>query len=387
MPEYTDWVQLDGFRTRQRQRLVPMFSDAISDTHSSATTGFHSGPTDDDHYIAEVFRPALDLTQIKDDGVIASRRAARAMLKTWWDTPRPDPILPRDLYEMAAELWGSTSSLIDWDPIAWEAEAHAAALAEFDADPPPGVTFRYLEWETNPFAVQPWGTYANRMVEFDLDSQRTQEFDRDAVPINDNTDDVIAFHFSLLAVPASAVEDPAGNYSYDSDDESWTSGTLESVTTGHSLGDFVPPGDGPGGNPEGVYLANFWTGGEIEIDDAWWESEAWPLTRIGGSYTTRGMPLVFGPWDAVGTETAPGADTTDLTNGLVQKHHIYTTYANVHFESDWTPPPYRIVYTTTPVAPVLRHYPRRGDGKGWGGVTRGYPPNPSRRGYGGARQP
>jgi hypothetical protein len=53
----------------------------------------------------------------------------------------------------------------------------------------------------------------------------------------------------------------------------------------------------------------------------------------------------------------------------------------------YQPPPYRWVLPDPLTSPVLRHYPRDGDGRGWGGVTRGYPPPRGRRGYGGARQP
>jgi hypothetical protein len=372
MPE-TDWVQLDGFRTREEHRITPQFTDLAVHHHTSTGVDPHDGPIDPADFEVSAYLPALDYPQqlvlLADRN---NRRLSYVYLREWLATPNPDDLLPLvDHYDSAAQFWGSVSGVHDWNPLAWEAETRLALLAAFDADNP-GVTFRYLEWETNPFQLEPFGTYTNRMIEVALDANVVTDYDREGDPVSAGSEEPVGHGLVALGRDGVPLADSYG-WSYDATNEWYvidgTPGGVDSLSDAGTLGEV---------------LTEFNDTIQVDISDSWWEDNAYLGDGLAEDVpatfrSTFSLPLMLGPATAINNEVALPI------GGEFEKSWRET--ARLYFEHDWTPPRYRIVYTDTPVTPVLRHFPRDGDGRGWGGVTRGYPPPRGRRGYGGARQP
>jgi hypothetical protein len=361
----TDWVQLDGFTTHDEHRITPRFTDLVSTFNDEG-----AGPIPEAEYIDDVYLAATDLTQeLPDISQWNDRRISYAFIREWLTT-LGDGGLGSPNYDAGVQFWGSVAGVHDWNPLAWEAETRTAVLADFDASPPPGVTFRYLEWETNPFQLEPFGTYTNRVIKISLDAPTVTNYNRDGSVADVGTETPIPH--GIVAI-GRAGEPSAENlgWSYDADQDWYILDNTQGVTTLQDAGTV------------GEVLAEFSTNVDIPITDEWWNANAY---TGGGSAEgvpatnrdTLTLPLMLGPATAINA-------TPDLAG--IERSKSWRQTGFLAFEHDWTPPRYRIVYTTTPVAPVLRHYPRDGDGRGWGGVTRGYPPPRGRRGYGGARQP
>jgi hypothetical protein len=366
VPEYTDWVQLDGFRTREEHRITPQFTDAISHFHDADGSGEHGGTIG--HFETQVYRPAFDLEMFTNESQVNDRRISYVYLREWLTTPS---VAADPHYDAAAQFWGSIGGVHDWNPLVWELETRQAALAEFDADPPPGVTFRFLEWETNPFQPGPFGVYTARTIEVNLEDATTESFTRAGDPDGGDTSPPLTH--ALVALGRDGEETASVfDYGWDTDQEWYVvsngfSGSLQDAAT---AGQILEDG----------FDAQL----RLDLDDSWWAANATPANGLAEgvastSKETLALPLVFGLADPIN-------DTATLnTSGEFEMSWRHE--GSLFFEHDWTPPRYRIVYTSDPVTASLRHFPRRGDGTGWGSVTRGYPSNPSRRGYGGARQP
>jgi hypothetical protein len=368
VPE-TDWVQLDGFTTHDEHRITPRFTDLSEHFHDEGT-GPHAGPIPDAEFIDDVYLPATDYAQ--QPVLLAQRndrRISYAFIREWLDTLGGGG-LGSGNYDAGVQFWGSVAGVHDWNPLAWEAETRAEILADFDASPPPGVTFRYLEWETNPFQLEPFGTYTNRVIKISLEDPTVTNYNRDGSVAETVAESPIPHGIVAFGRDGTPSADNY-DWTYDADQDWYILDATPGVNTLQDAG------------TDGEVLTEFSTSVDIPISDAWWNANAY---TGGGSAEgvpatnrdTLALPLMLGPATAINA-------TPDLAGSERSKSWRQTGF--LAFEHDWTPPRYRIVYTTTPVAPVLRHFPRKGDGRGWGGVTRGYPPNPSRRGYGGARQP
>jgi hypothetical protein len=369
----TDWVQLDGFRTREEHRITPRFTDLVFHFHDEDTeSGEHGGPITEGHFVSTVYQPAMELAQTLNVDQVNDRRISYVYLQEWLSTLGGGGGLGGDPnYDSAAQFWGSAAGVHDFNPLAWEAEHRAAALADFDASPPPGVTSRYFEWATNPFALGAWGTYTNRTIEVNLDPTIGVSYDRDGDPGLPGPADTL--EHGLIAMGRDG-EPPVVTEAvlWDEDEDWYVFGGFDG-----SLLDVVDQGE----VLEDIFTAQI----RIDLTDEWWAANAYPTTGTaegvpGTTKETLALPLVLGP-------SAVIARFTSFLPTAGEFEESWEQTGSLFFEHDWTPPPYRIVYTTTPVAPVLRHYPRDGDGRGWGGVTRGYPPPRGRRGYGGARQP
>jgi hypothetical protein len=375
----TDWLQLDTVRTREKHAIRAGVNSTR--THQHGVFGVHSGPIDYAHFVDEVYDPALGTTMGNDPlAAEEDQRASFVRNERWLTTPIETLTDPEE-YDAQMHVTGSAAHLHDFDPLVeWEATTRNAIRDDFLAANP-SVTWAVLEWETNPFQSQPWGTHANRTIEITLAGLENAEFDRAGDPIGEPS---TVLDHGVRVVPNAAGPGDAYLYTYNEDLGAWDSG-LASAAFGHTWAEVDNDTNFPRlEGPNFPYFLGPFNTGDIrhDITDDFWDANAWAVTRTEGfnDYESRGLVLILGPAFAVFGDGDPIV--------LQEEQHVtLTATASIWFESDFTPPPYRIVYTDTPVAPVLRHYPRRGDGRGWGGVVRGYPPNPSRRGYGGARQP
>jgi hypothetical protein len=361
----TDWVQLDTVRTREPYKLRAGVNSNRGHSHGDFGDA-HDGPIDYEEWEVEVLAEAFDTSMASNSGSPAIDQQASFVRDERWLTTPGSNFFSDAIYSAAMHITGSVTHVHDFDPLdEWIVEASIAAAEEFDADPPPGVTFRYLEWETNPYIIanQPWGSSSNRSLEVTLSVLENEAFDRDGGALTAPT---TLLEHSVLSVP-NEFADPADTwrYGWDAVFGMWDSG-IANNGFGRTWFEVVDDLTLVGGGSETF---------TVNLDTAW--SGAWDIQTNSGSYRTKALPLVIAPEFAI--------SQTDPFGG--EQHVRLASTAELWFESDWTPPRYRFVYTTTPVAPVLRHYPRDGDGRGWGGVTRGYPPPRGRRGYGGARQP
>jgi hypothetical protein len=387
MPE-TAWTDGETIRTRERFRLFSGQNDNVSHRHGELAE-IHSGPIEYTEYVAVILGPgtapgpgddwpgvwwtAMTSDPLADD---AEQRASFIRNQRWLTTPIerfPDP----EEYDALLHVTGSVAHVHDFDPlVSKEAELRAEHLAAFDADPPVGgITFRYHEWEVNPSAwpLVPWGTHTNRRIEYTLANLGAHHYDR-AGDFIDTYDGPDVRPHSLLYGRKEVLYDPEASvptYSMDPDLGMWRS-NLGVHLYGIPWARFHV-----GAPPEvvGVIDPGFEDGTwSTDIDDAEWNAEAWPVQR-GGIYRNLGLPILIAPeaaWNLEDPVTDEGEEDT-----------LYTATLALWFESDWTPPRYRIVYTTEeqPEPKVLRQMQRK-DGLGEHSAVRSYQSPQAERGLG-----
>lgn len=353
MPEYfTDWVQLDGFTVRERMRVRTAITDPTTLIHPE-----HIGPIEMPVYIEDVRDPGYDQVPTSSQ-VRADQQAATIEAKKWLTTLNSGPGEPS--YDTSMRVAGSASHLHDYDPLPWEVDTRVDLINAFEAANP-DVAVLEVQWETNPFAVQPWGASTDRVIEMTDSLISHQHFDVDGnlTHSSGSFEEIVA-----VAVPWDSSSDGGEFDTATVPTDSWQASTLESASLGLSVVD-----------ARAYDIIGTATAFRTALTDSWWNANSWPVSsNLVTEYNTRGVPLVLG---------ADWALTPNGTDGIgFEVHEFIATAATVWFESFWTPPRYRIRYSSNHNPSIVRQYPV--DRLGWGASgARIYPPRKTDRIVGG----
>jgi hypothetical protein len=368
MPEYEHAVTPDAVHTRERMRVLTRSGPTISDVHPVAIGGAHSGviPYDPD-FLNTVLYPSAqsDVESLVND---AGQIGSGVFTERWLDTPSSG-LFPN--YEGTQRVITGASHVHDYDPRVLMGELELEILTEFAAAHPT-ATILSNGWDYTP--GEPFGTYANRAIEVTSEQTISSVYTRGGDLIVDQAAEDIPV--GVVAIPYEDADLLGDTATYGASElgvpaDSWQSSVLESRTV--EDGPVVQASDHAvevGTTDPGTGALTF------GVSDSWWSDYAWPI-ESGDGYPSRGLPLmtvpvIRGMWSLGGLEAGDpfGGATAELTGRRVE----------IHFESDWQPPTYRITYEET-TAPALRLYPRDPDRRGWSAGARIYPPPRSNRIY------
>jgi hypothetical protein len=363
----TDWADSETIRTREQMRVLGGEGEPAGYAKTTAEGEISYG-----EFSVEVRDPVKAQIHADFDDV---GRAAQLHTERWFTVATGGiPPLILASYHSSMTIDSSVSHLHDFDPRAkldeLSLELRTAKVAElndlYGTSWLPGDIV--LDWDFAdvdfPLFTYPIGEYGNRLIEV-RHSKVAESEEPDGDPgIEEPGADALAFWAIPVQEPGSA--DPDSGETQPDGSGIWECTELEGRASedsrsAYEFTDAVPlienatPGLGGDGDV-GVTQA--------DIDDAWWDAHAWTVTNPVTDYPTRGVPLAGGySWFFHNGEDTAMFDT-DSAGSVVST-------AEVWFESDWTPPPYRFRYFLN----IAETPPRRGwpsnprfttPGNGWG---------------------
>lgn len=358
MPEFfTDWTQLPTMRTRQRNRIQPGLGQVVQHRQLQS-----QGIITYAQFLSLVYGPSLD-TAHQSNGIAPATQASAVQTERWLTTPYSPLPGVEAAYDTSQRVSGSVSHVHDYDPMAWEVATRVGLIDDFQAEHPTAFGVQ-VQWETNPFTVQPWGIYANRMIELQLSQLSNSGFNRNG---SVGSPPAGVLDHGLILRPYAG---EPGTYTFieDTGDGWWEASGLEAEGFDLSMADAQAAWE-PTGDPFGSGTTTF------ALSDSWWTANAWPVEgRPSSFYNCHGLPLLIGPAMA----TVPNYPDPF---GPGEFNSFYSASGLCYFEEDWTPPRYRIRYLVNS-RPVVRQWPRD-DGRGWSSAPRLYPPTKATRAVGG----
>jgi hypothetical protein len=373
----SEWAELDPIDTREEMRVV-----------RGVSVGAHSvGSTGDVVDYETEFKPSCVLPLYDDTWAVGwspgSPNQATSMSSTRWLTTPMFPLGFPDRLDLATYsgsmfITGAASHLHDFDPTQWMSDKEDEVRATVEAAT--GGTIVSFEWEIS--GDGPFGEYASRQLEYAAWVLGSATYERDGTLISGGTffdADPIAIH----AIPADEHETDDYEFPLDGDeypfvqidnvtvtggmDGAWRDDGFESRSGEDSVSTFMP------GDLLAVADVELAEPAEVdnvvvEIDDAWFEANAWPangsysLARFN-DYQSRGVPVYIVPrWMTDGT-------SEDSPNAPFEADVSISTAMRLWLRSVWTPPRYRYTLEYQGGVPPRRGWPSN---RGYTAPQRGF---------------